>query len=193
MADCCLQQQVTELQLIAAMYPSQLDFYDPVVSEIVAAADPVEELNAKRSLLLSDVALEFVFEQADAEPPLELHFTLPANYPSSGKLDAHLRLLDTNMTSATLKRSQLKANEQLKQYLAQTDDCNVLSVIQWVDEYREVLAREARAARDEVPEKGKRIVTSTARNADHADHTRGSKTNTIGIKSPTMSGCRTRS
>lgn len=131
-----------ELQLISAMYGDQLDFYDPVVKEIVTASDPAIELKAKRAYLLSDV-VQLVIEY----PTAELHITLPRDYaqddPDGGKLDAHLRLLDTNITSATLKRMQVRANERLKQFVA-ANDCNVLTVIQWVDEKREEINDEVK-------------------------------------------------
>lgn len=127
-----------ELQLISSMYPDQVTFYDPVIDQLLVSSDLREALAAIKPSSPAD-PVEFVFLPTSGR--LELNFTLPVGYPNGAhSLDAHIRLLDTTMTSSTLKNLQNKANSSLKAYLNENScQANVLGVIQWVDEFEQVL------------------------------------------------------
>ena len=69
---------------------------------------------------------------------VELHITLPPNYPEESAMKAHVRLLDTvKYSSSQCKSLQVKVNSSLQQFMVNNsqDMVNVLALIQWVDDF----------------------------------------------------------
>lgn len=149
-----------ELQLITSMYPEEISFYEPLIEDILAASDLGEALKEKGPFLVDLMPTEFVFMPDSGR--LELNFKLPSNYPKSGdRLEAHIRLLDTNIFSATLKRLQTQANSRLREYLVDNEEANILSVIQWLSDYEEKLAVDVQAAVEQANQEKKGALRLT--------------------------------
>lgn len=139
-----LEEQIMELQLIESMYPEQMQFFNDKIEGLVLNSMDDFDITKRSDLPSSGdgLPIEFVFSLTSA--CLEIHFTLPLKYPRQESLSCYVRLLDTQgMTSSQVKQLQNQANSSLTQMINPKDskneesesDVNVLSVIQWVEEF----------------------------------------------------------
>lgn len=137
-----MEEQLMELQLIESMYPRQMMFFRENIQKLVESSDVSMMLHECRPCD-DDLPIEFVFTLPSTM--MEIFFTLPESYPVKDKLSLHVRITDGKMSSGLLKKKQSEANECLSRLLSEAEtpsDFNVLSVIQWVEEFERNLKTE---------------------------------------------------
>lgn len=137
-----MEEQLMELQLIESMYPHQMMFFRENIQKLVESPDVSVMLHECRPCD-DDLPVEFVFTLPSTL--MEIFFTLPESYPIKDKLSVHVRITDGKMSSGLLKKKQSEANECLSRLLSEAEtpsDFNVLSVIQWVEEFERNLKTE---------------------------------------------------
>jgi len=131
-----------ELQLIESMYPQQMMFFRENIQKLVESSGVSVMLHECRPCD-DDLPIEFVFTLPSTL--MEIFFTLPESYPAKDKLSVHVRITDGKMSSGLVKKKQSEANECLSRQLSEAEtpsDFNVLSVIQWVEEFERNLKTE---------------------------------------------------